>query len=72
MKVVARRRDRELLGLHIVGNGASASSPRPRSPSRWARSDDLRLTIHPHPTLPEAIMEAAEGGLDEAMHIHNR
>ena len=25
-----------------------------------ATTEDLALTIHPHPTLPEAIMEAAE------------
>ena len=35
-----------------------------------AVADDLRLTIHPHPTLSEAIMEAATAALGEAIHIH--
>jgi dihydrolipoamide dehydrogenase len=34
--------------------------------------DDLRLTIHPHPTLSEAIMEAAAVALGEAVHVLNR
>ena len=34
--------------------------------------EDLRLTIHPHPTLSEAMMEAAAVALGEAIHIINR
>ncbi len=34
--------------------------------------DDLRLTIHPHPTLSEGVMEAAAAALGEAVHIINR
>ena len=37
-----------------------------------AVADDLRLTIHPHPTLSEAIMEAAAASQGEAIHIMNR
>ncbi len=37
-----------------------------------AVADDLRLTIHPHPTLSEAVMEAAAAALGEAVHIINR
>src|SRR5207249_1395888 len=33
---------------------------------------DIALTIHPHPTLPEAIMESAEAALGEAIHVLNR
>ena len=32
----------------------------------------MAMTIHPHPTLPEAIMEAAKAALGEAIHILNR
>ncbi len=32
----------------------------------------LSMTIHAHPTLPEAIMEAAKASLGEAIHIQNR
>ena len=34
--------------------------------------DDLRLTVHAHPTLSEAIMEAAAVALGEAIHVINR
>jgi dihydrolipoamide dehydrogenase len=37
-----------------------------------AVADDLRLTIHPHPTLSEALMEAAAVALGEAIHVINR
>jgi len=34
-----------------------------------ARLDDLALTIHPHPTLPEGLREAAEAAMGTAIHI---
>jgi dihydrolipoamide dehydrogenase len=34
--------------------------------------DDLMLTVHPHPTLGEAVMEAAANALGQAIHIQNR
>jgi dihydrolipoamide dehydrogenase len=34
-----------------------------------ARLEDLALTIHPHPTLGETVMEAAEAALGHAIHI---
>ena len=37
-----------------------------------AFAEDLRLTIHPHPTLAEAMMEAAAAALGEAIHVINR
>ena len=37
-----------------------------------ALADDVALTIHPHPTLPEAIMEATKAALGEAIHVVNR
>ena len=37
-----------------------------------ALASDVGMTIHPHPTLPEAIMEAAKAAQGEAVHILNR
>jgi dihydrolipoamide dehydrogenase len=34
--------------------------------------EDIGLTIHPHPTLSEAVMEAAKASIGEAVHILNR
>jgi len=37
-----------------------------------ASVQDVALTIHPHPTLPEAIREAAEAALGRAIHVVNK
>jgi dihydrolipoamide dehydrogenase len=34
--------------------------------------EDVALTIHAHPTLPEAFMEACKGALGEMIHALNR
>jgi len=34
-----------------------------------ATLEDLAATIHPHPTLSEAVMEAAEVAAGSAVHI---
>lgn len=34
--------------------------------------EDLALTVHSHPTLAEAVHEAAEQGLGQSVHILNR
>jgi dihydrolipoamide dehydrogenase len=73
VKVVADAKSGELLGVHIVGNGASdLISEASLGIEMGAVADDLRLTIHPHPTLSEAVMEAAAAALGEAVHIVNR
>jgi dihydrolipoamide dehydrogenase len=73
VKVVADATTGELLGMHIVGNGAAdLISEAALAIEMGAVADDLRLTIHPHPTLSEAIMEAAAASLGEAIHIINR
>jgi dihydrolipoamide dehydrogenase len=73
VKVVTDGKTGELLGLHIVGNGAGdLISEGALAIEMGAVADDLRLTIHPHPTLSEAIMEAAAASLGEAIHVINR
>jgi dihydrolipoyl dehydrogenase len=73
VKVIADAQTGELLGMHIVGNGASdLISEGALAIEMGAVADDLRLTIHPHPTLSEAVMEAAAASLGEAVHIINR
>jgi dihydrolipoamide dehydrogenase len=37
-----------------------------------AFAEDIALTIHPHPTLGEAFMEAAAHAMGAAVHIVNR
>jgi len=35
-----------------------------------ANATDLKLTIHPHPTLSETVMEAAEVFFGQSTHVH--
>jgi dihydrolipoamide dehydrogenase len=73
VKVIGDAKTGELLGLHIVGNGAGdLISEGSLAIEMGAVMDDLRLTVHPHPTLSEAIMEAAAAALGEAVHVINR
>ena len=70
-KVVARKDDGTVLGLHIVGpEAAELISEGALAVEMGASLEDLALTIHPHPTLPETVMEAAEAALGHAIHIY--
>ncbi|MFO0739206.1 MAG: dihydrolipoyl dehydrogenase [Labilithrix sp.] len=72
-KVVANKQTNELLGVHIVGAEASdLISEGALALEMHAFLEDIGLTIHPHPTLGEGMMEAAQHGLGHAIHIMNR
>ena len=72
-KVIADAESNEILGLHIVGNGASdLISEGALAIEMGAALHDLSLTVHPHPTLSEALMEAASAALGEAVHVVNK
>jgi dihydrolipoamide dehydrogenase len=72
-KVIGDARTGEILGLHVVGNGASdLISEGALAIEMGAVVEDMMLTVHPHPTLSEALMEAAAAALGEAIHIQNR
>jgi dihydrolipoamide dehydrogenase len=73
VKVVIDGKTEEILGVHIVGNGGSdLISEGALAIEMGAVAQDLNLTIHPHPTLSEAVREAAAAALGEAVHIINR
>jgi dihydrolipoamide dehydrogenase len=72
-KVVADAKSGEILGVHVVGGAASdLVSEAALAIEMGAVLHDVSLTVHPHPTLPEAIMEAAKAALGEAIHLVNR
>jgi dihydrolipoamide dehydrogenase len=72
-KVVADKKTNELLGVHIVGPEASdLISEGALALEMHAFLEDIGLTIHPHPTLGEGMMEASMNGLGHAIHILNR
>jgi dihydrolipoamide dehydrogenase len=71
VKVIAHQ-DR-LIGLAAVGPEVSELiSAGALALEMGASPEDLSLTVHPHPTLSEAMREAAEHLLGTAVHIMNR
>jgi dihydrolipoamide dehydrogenase len=70
VKVIADAQSDELLGVAIVGPDASdLISEGALALEMGAFLPDLALTVHPHPTLGEAVMEAAKGALGESPHM---
>jgi len=73
VKVIADKKTRQVLGVHIVGPEASTMiSEAALGIEMAAFLEDLSLTVHPHPTLGEAMMEAAASAMGQAIHIQNR
>jgi len=62
----------KILGGQIVGAEASELLGE-IGVAMWARMtlDELAGTVHTHPTLSEAVMEAAANALEEAIHVQN-
>ena len=70
VKIVADKNSELVLGIHIVGSEASdLISEAALAIEMGATLRDIELTIHPHPTLPESIMEAAAAAKGRAIHI---
>ncbi|MBC7467674.1 MAG: dihydrolipoyl dehydrogenase [Bdellovibrio sp.] len=70
IKMIADKKTHVVLGIHIVGPEASnLISEAVLAIEMGARLEDIALSIHPHPTLGETMMEAAEAALGHAIHI---
>ncbi len=69
-KIVADKNTNQVLGAFLVGPEVTELIAEVTlAIELGASADDLALTVHAHPTLPEAIMEAAESIHGEAIHI---
>ena len=72
IKVIIGADDR-ILGVTIIGpNASDLISEASLACEMQAEALDVGLTIHPHPTLGEGIMEAAKAARGEAVHVLNR
>lgn len=70
VRVVAREGDHRILGWQAVGAAVSELSIAfVQSIEMGATLEDIAATIHPHPTLGEAVQEAALRALGHALHI---
>ena len=72
IKVIIDAESHLVLGVTIIGPHASdLISEAALAIEMSAEALDIGLTIHPHPTLGEGVMEAAKAALGEAVHIMN-
>ena len=70
VRVVARRDNHLIVGWQAVGRGVSElSAAFSQSIEMGAQLEDVAGTIHAHPTLGEAVQEAALRALGQALHI---
>ncbi|MFO0581197.1 MAG: dihydrolipoyl dehydrogenase [Anaeromyxobacter sp.] len=73
VKVIGDRNTKLLLGVTMVGPEASdLIAEAALAIEMGAYVEDVALTIHAHPTLSEAFMEACKAALGEAIHALNR
>jgi dihydrolipoamide dehydrogenase len=73
VKVVGDRATKLMLGVTIVGpEAADLIAEAALALEMGAYLEDVALTVHAHPTLPEAFMEACKASLGEAIHALNR
>src|SRR5579859_7333393 len=72
-KVIADAGSGRILGAHIVGPRATdLIAEATLAIQNELTLEQLDLTIHAHPTLPESLMEAALAAQGRAIHIPNR
>ncbi|HQU09584.1 MAG TPA: FAD-dependent oxidoreductase, partial [Opitutales bacterium] len=70
VKLITLKPHGELIGAHIVGVDATELiAEYALAMEVEATVDDIHATIHPHPTLSEALAEAAAATHGEAIHI---
>lgn len=73
LQVVADKESKEILGVQIVGPEASSLIAQAvMAIETGINAEDIALTIHAHPSLPETLMEAAEGVMGNAIHMVNK
>jgi dihydrolipoamide dehydrogenase len=70
VKIIFDEKYGELLGCHIIGaNATDLISEISLARDLETTYNEILNSIHPHPTLSEAIMEATADALNEAIHI---
>ena len=70
VKVVTDAKTGEIYGAHIIGSEATELiAEYGLAMELEASAEEIHQTIHAHPTLSEAVMEAAAATMGEAIHI---
>lgn len=69
-QIVSDRSDGTIVGVHLVGPHASdLIAEGVLAIEMSVGLEDLALTVHPHPTLSEQLLEAAHLGLGHPVHV---
>lgn len=68
-KIIADKQSKRVLGVGIVGEHAGdLIAECVLAMEMGALADDIAMSIHPHPSISETVMEAAEGVFGSAIH----
>jgi dihydrolipoamide dehydrogenase len=72
VEIVADPGDGTVLGVHMVGAGVAELAAEAALAVEMAVTvEDLALTIAPHPTISEALAEAAKGAAGRPLHVRS-
>jgi dihydrolipoamide dehydrogenase len=72
-KVLVDDATERVIGVGMVGHGAGELvAEAVVAVEMGALAEDIALSIHPHPTLSETVMEAAEGVFGKSIHFAGR
>ena len=72
-KLILEPETHRVLGVGIVGHGAGELIGEGAvAVEMGATAADLAAIVHPHPTLSETVMEAAEAFFGHSTHVHTR
>ncbi len=70
VKIIADAKYGEILGAHMVGPEVTELLPELALARTWElTAEEIARTVHAHPTLSEAIMEAAHAVAGQAIHM---
>src|SRR6266576_323276 len=70
VKIVSEKKYDEILGVHIIGPHATELIAEACVAMQLeSTAEELGNTMHAHPTVSEAVMEAAEGVHDKTIHL---
>ncbi|HEX9118209.1 MAG TPA: dihydrolipoyl dehydrogenase [Anaerolineae bacterium] len=70
VKIIADAKYGEILGCHLVGPEVTELLPELELARTWElTTEEIARTVHSHPTLSEALMEAAHAVMGQAIHV---
>jgi len=70
VKVITNKARGEIVGMHAIGHGVTdLIAEMSLAMTSEATAHDVLASVHPHPTLSEAVMEATAAALGEIVHL---